>query len=250
MHYVYIYLDPRKFGLYNYDNHYFNFEPIYVGKGTNNRCYDHLYRTDNAPLPCKLQKLNRLNFAPIIIKYKIFNNSQDAFDFEIEMISSIGRKDLGKGPLVNLSDGGEGNTGFIYSDEFKKAHSERMLQWAKDNPVSAETRRKLSKRSKGRTRSKESIDKMVATRIKNGNTNHTEETKKKMSEARKDLGPLSNEVKDKISKSLKGKKTWNKGKKTGPRSPEQIENMKEAQQKRWAKQKARMLDEKGMHTDS
>ena len=31
--YNYVYLDPRKSGDYNYDNLYFNYKPIYIGKG-------------------------------------------------------------------------------------------------------------------------------------------------------------------------------------------------------------------------
>lgn len=37
---VYIFLDPRKPGDYNYDEYHFDFEPIYVGIGNKNRTKD------------------------------------------------------------------------------------------------------------------------------------------------------------------------------------------------------------------
>jgi len=37
IYYNYIYLDPRKPGKYNYNHMCYLYEPIYVGKGKNNR---------------------------------------------------------------------------------------------------------------------------------------------------------------------------------------------------------------------
>lgn len=45
---------------------------------------------------------------------------------EIEFIALYGRKDLGKGTLVNFTDGGEGAKGVVMSDEVKKKHSVSM----------------------------------------------------------------------------------------------------------------------------
>ena len=41
--YVYVYLDPRKPGKYKYGEYEFDYEPVYVGKGTNYRLNSHLY---------------------------------------------------------------------------------------------------------------------------------------------------------------------------------------------------------------
>ena len=46
-YYVYVYLDPRKQGIYKYDNFEFNYEPFYIGKGKNNRCNRHLKIAQN-----------------------------------------------------------------------------------------------------------------------------------------------------------------------------------------------------------
>ena len=39
--YVYALLDPRKPGRYEYKDICFLYEPFYIGKGKENRCYDH-----------------------------------------------------------------------------------------------------------------------------------------------------------------------------------------------------------------
>ena len=50
----------------------------------------------------------------------------EAFKHEIYMIAILGRKDLGTGILRNLTNGGEGTSGNIHTEEWKQAHSERM----------------------------------------------------------------------------------------------------------------------------
>jgi hypothetical protein len=47
----------------------------------------------------------------------------EAFKIEKELITLIGRKDLQKGSLCNLTDGGEGSTGLLISDELRAKRS-------------------------------------------------------------------------------------------------------------------------------
>lgn len=91
---------------------------------------------------------------------------EQAKEKEKELISLYGRKDLNKGSLVNMTDGGEGTLNIIISDKQKQLISIR----GKGRLVSEETRQKI--------------------RTKQLNVKRQ---------------PLSNEWKDKISQSNKGK---------------------------------------------
>ena len=84
-------------------------EPFYVGKGSGNRAYTHLKgytKNDNPHFYNKIQKMLREGIEP---KIKITNtkNEIEAYNFEIELIKKIGRKDKHTGSLLNLTDGGE-----------------------------------------------------------------------------------------------------------------------------------------------
>jgi hypothetical protein len=116
-------------------------------------------------------------------------NWDNACEIERGMINSYGRWDLGKGQLVNMTDGGEGILGARRSEE---------------------------------TKNKQSLSAIGNKNGKGNKGNHiSEEAKKKMSLAK--LGKPSNrknyvtteETKNKISNTLKGNIPWNKGKKTG-----------------------------------
>jgi ferredoxin-like protein FixX len=123
--YVYVYLDPRKPGEYIYDDLKFDYEPFYVGQGKNNRCFDGLRSGCSNYKKNKINKIIREGFQPISIK--IFENLlyEDAIRIEIEIISKIGRSDLKKGPLVNLTDGGEGTANV--SDETKQKRAQKQI---------------------------------------------------------------------------------------------------------------------------
>jgi hypothetical protein len=55
----------------------------------------------------KIQKIWSLGLKPISFHYKDNLEKSEACELEHKMVMTIGRRDLGKGPLVNLSDGGE-----------------------------------------------------------------------------------------------------------------------------------------------
>jgi hypothetical protein len=73
-------------------------------------------------------------------------------EFEMFLIAEIGRRDLGKGPLVNLTDGGEGAEGLIQSPEAceKIRVSKLGFSWGRHSP---DTRRRQSLASKGKPKS-------------------------------------------------------------------------------------------------
>ena len=106
---------------------YFNQQtPIYVGKGYGDRVTIHLTnKTNKNQYFCnKVKKMIREGNEPII-KIINVNNEIEAFELEILLIKLIGRKDLGTGPLLNLTDGGEGTTGHILTEEQKQSCKNR-----------------------------------------------------------------------------------------------------------------------------
>ena len=132
--YVYLYLDPRKPGTYVYGEHQFDYEPFYVGKGSNSRAYDHLKpgKSTNPILRNKVNKIKRVFSKPIIIIYKEMLLENVAFDLERALVKTIGRKDLKLGPLLNLTDAGEGNVGWIPSIKTRqKMKDSNKIRWSR-----------------------------------------------------------------------------------------------------------------------
>lgn len=131
--YVYVLLDPRKPGDYQYGSLRFKHEPFYVGKGKGNRDASH-FRPGNIARDAKTQKnthkVNKIRkiveagFYPAPVRIKSDVTEIRAFELEVKAIRLIGR---GKhGPLVNCTDGGEGTSGYILSAAQRLAKQ----QWA------------------------------------------------------------------------------------------------------------------------
>ncbi len=97
-YYIYIYLDPRKPGTYKYGELEFEFEPFYVGKGTNNR---DIAKHDAKGMNYRLRCINEAGLTHII--NRVYENLTEAesYDREAELIETIGRS-YDKGPLINM----------------------------------------------------------------------------------------------------------------------------------------------------
>ena len=196
--------------------------PYYIGKGNGGRIYKKGTGEVNPP-----KDKSRI----IYLKQNL--TEEEAFKHEIYMIDVFGRIDLGTGILRNKTDGGEGTSGVVKSEETRKKISEA----GRGRTHSEETRKKIGEAKKGKTASEETKIKMSeASSGKNhhmygrthseetrkkisestkGNTHwlgktHSEETKIKISEAQKGK-TCSEEHKRKISDVNKGKKWWNDG---------------------------------------
>lgn len=91
---------------------------------------------------------------------------------EIEFIKIYGRKDKGEGTLVNLTDGGDGTTCHIVSEETKitlskfnkgkklsEAHKKKISESHKNKKFSEETLQKMRDAKLGKKQSEETIKK-------------------------------------------------------------------------------------------
>jgi hypothetical protein len=157
--------------------------PYYIGKGHGNRLYRRSKRDIKPP---------RNKSRTIILKQNL--TEEEAFRHEIYMIDVFGRIDLGTGILRNRTNGGEGMSGFIPSEETK----EKISAALKGKTLSPEHKAKIAASSKGRTHSPETKEKM------RGENNHNYG---KTGENHPSYGKtLSPEHKAKISAANKGEK--------------------------------------------
>lgn len=155
--YTYLYIDPSRN------------EPIYVGMGQKKRAWYHLKRKDMHPFVQRLQKMAREGVQPIVTFLVNGIDSELADLVEQEAISKYGRKDLGQGPLLNLTDGGEGlknvtestrrkigeaSRGRKHTPEAKAAIS-AFLRTRKRNSLSEESKDKIRQKALGRKLSAE-----------------------------------------------------------------------------------------------
>jgi len=200
---------PREYYTYAYLRE--DRTPYYIGKGRGDRAFSS-NRTINKP-----KDQSRI----IFLKQNL--TEEEAFRHEVYMIAVLGRKDLGTGILHNRTNGGEGSSGAIRSEETRRILSEKN----KGKKQSEETIRKRSEANKGKKRSEETRRKL--SEIKKGKK-HSEEHRRKNSEARKGKNnhnygkSPSEETRRKLSEAKKGnnkgKKWWNDGKGNTKRSIE------------------------------
>jgi hypothetical protein len=166
--------------------------PYYIGKGKGKR----IYQKGKGQIKPPRDK-SRI----IFLKQNL--TEEEAFKHEIYMIAVFGRKDLGTGILHNRTDGGEGISGLVHTEETKR----KIGKIKKGNinclgrVLSEETKRKISEALQGRVLTEEH-KKNVAEAGKGKVI--SEETRRKLSEIRKGR-ILSEETKRKISRAMKGR---------------------------------------------
>lgn len=156
--------------------------PYYIGKGKGDRAYVE-HRNGLLPVPKDKSKI-------VFLDRDL--SEEDAFELERQLISYYGRKDLGTGVLRNLTDGGEGTSGFVFAAETK-------LKWSaqrKGRKLSEEQKQKLSHANKGKKLSDEHRQKLSKPK--------SEEHRRSMSIARKGMKykPHSEEAKQKKRRPL------------------------------------------------
>lgn len=176
--YVYVYLDPRKPGKYKYGEYEFNYEPFYVGKGSNNRDFVHLKLAKSTTIHnyfcCnKIKSLLKENYEPIIKRVQERLTAKQSYELEFLLTKTIGRININTGPLTNLAEGGEGPINKIVSEETR----EKIRKAHIGIKNSEATKAAISKANKGRKRSQEAIEKSRKAAI---GRRHTEEYKQRM----------------------------------------------------------------------
>ena len=101
--------------------------PFYIGKGSKDRVYSKHERT------FWWNNIVQKHGLEIQILWETLDETE-AYTKEIEFIKHYGRQNIGTGPLINLTDGGEGASGNILSDDTKQKISEASRRmW--DDPI-------------------------------------------------------------------------------------------------------------------
>lgn len=120
-------------------------EPFYIGIGGSNKYEkEGLYTRAHSKYYNNRSKqwFNIINKTSYEVEIMLDDLTwEQACEKEIEFIKLYGRKDLGLGPLVNMTNGGEGEPGYVHTEKTKQ-----ILR----RPCSDQTKVKLSNAHKGK----------------------------------------------------------------------------------------------------
>ena len=201
--------------------------PFYVGKGRGYRYKRHLtkWNIKNDTNGLKVNVINKIRNSgkePLAEIIKTNLTEDEAFTLEIEIIKKYGKRCEG-GILTNMSDGGEGQTGYHHTEKLKsefskrfskeknpffgKRHTEESLKLIgntnRGKILNENWRQKISVATKGRKMSDEHKEKI---RIANKNRIKTPDEIQRLvdlNKSRKGI-PLTEEHRKKLSLSTKG----------------------------------------------
>lgn len=173
---------------------------------------------------------------------------QYLLDLETYYISQFGTYHYDNQNAYNLTTGGEGCYGHKHSETTKQMISERQTG-IKRKPISEKHRQQISEKLKGRTLSPEvkqnmslgqlghTVSEQTRNKISIANSNPSEETRKKISDAAKSRQPISDETKAKLSIS----KIGNSNALGFKHSEETKLKVSKASKEYWKKRKQNML---------
>jgi len=207
----------NNFYVYRYSDQ--NDIPFYIGKGSGRRfCVSSRSLSRQPFLKNKIEKIGIDNVKVCFLHENLIE--AEAFALEISYIKQYGRRDLGEGTLCNLTNGGEGSSGWKCSmktrqkmSESKKGENHPMYdKTGKGTPMygkhhSNKTKKKMSEVKKGKKFSKEHRQKL--SEAHKGRIScmygkkHSEEARQKMSESHKGK-KFSENHKQKLSEANKG----------------------------------------------
>lgn len=136
VYYVYAYLDPRKPGKYEYEDYSFEYEPIYIGKGTKSRILKHLKNEKINPI--KINKINSIKkegLLPILVKIIDNISNEESLEIEKNLIKIIGRYCKKEGPLTNYSPGGETYIGYKHQEDYIETLYKPVIKYDPDGNI-------------------------------------------------------------------------------------------------------------------
>jgi hypothetical protein len=119
---------------------------FYIGKGTGKRAWSKHMRSKHWK-----NIANKAGYRVLILQDGM--PETESFILEKYLIVFYGRADLDEGRLVNMTDGGDGTSGAIISDETRKKLSD-IKKGKPRKEFSAETRKKMSEAVKARYKNK------------------------------------------------------------------------------------------------
>ena len=152
-------------------------EPFYIGIGKDNT-YKRAFQSSKTKRSDFWHNIASKGYEVEILMDNL--TWEQACEKEKEFISIYGRKDLGQGSLVNLTNGGEnppihiGNTNPMKRIENKEkvANKRKGMSFTNEHKtklsIAAKLRNQIPPSRKGQSMSKEGIEKMLETRLKNG----------------------------------------------------------------------------------
>lgn len=189
--------------------------PFYVGLGSKRRIASHHWRAKSEGVSDKSTIFREIWSSGQHVRYRIsgfFFDRSEGQKEERRLIASFGRVDLGTGPLVNLTEGGEVNF------PISAAGRERLRRFRLGRPHGEETKRKIGDINRGKIMSAESRQKMSRARhgrkpsdiaIENARQSNkgrplTASHREKLAAAK--IGrPLSAEHRRKVAEALRGR---------------------------------------------
>lgn len=147
-------------------------EVFYIGIGNSERrAYDRKDRNNHW-----LNVVSKYGFEVDILVSGI--NKDVASEIEIGMIGAYGRSDLGNGPLVNMTDGGEGMKNVVRTPSWKEniskalrgikkssEHIEKLKEARKSIVFTESHRLAISRGNRGKVMSNEAVEKIRESKI-------------------------------------------------------------------------------------